>query len=126
MSKALSVQEQSTRAVQRAERKVIKRTQNLIERGVLDASRIDDDGMPVRPQDQEVVSDARRHRIAMDMRQSKRNAPLYIDVGLRRLENAEKLDAAEKVGAMVQLNVGTVNIVQAPQYDVIDVTPGRK
>lgn len=122
-TKELSTAVASERAVRRVERKVVKKTMHMIERGVLDAAAIDNDGLPVGEAGQEVVKDPRRLRVARDLRESKRNAPLYIDVAMRRLEQAEKLDALQDHGAMVQLNVGTVNIVQAPpQYQTIDVT----
>jgi len=111
----------SAKAVRRVERKVIKKTMNLIERGVLDASKINDDGTDNSGANP-FEGDERRRRIAMDMRVPKRNQPTYIDVGLRRLESAEKADAAEHQAAPVALNIGVVNVVQAPVYESIDVT----
>lgn len=128
MTKALSPTTQAAiKAIAKVERKVIRKAMRVVEQGALDARTIDDDGLPVevlKPGDKPLSG--KRLRVALDMRKPKRESPVYIDVLTRRLESAEKADAMSNQGSPVQLNVGTVNIVQAPQYDVIDVTPGRK
>ena len=63
-------------------------------------------------------------RVALDMRKSRRNAPTYIDVLLRRLEGHEKAEAIKSQGAPVALNVGTINVVMPPTYQVLELEPG--
>lgn len=117
----------SVKAVQRIERKVIKRALKTIEQGALNATKVDDDGTGVDDEGNPVELSVREKRVAMDMRKSKRNAPVYIDVLTRRLESAEKADAMSNQGERAQLNIGTVNIVQAaPQYEVINVDAKEK
>lgn len=98
------------------ERKVIKRARQAVERGALNAARINDNGLD--DQGSEVILSEREKRIAMDMRKSKRNAPVYIEVLLRRTENAEKLSALRDQGPKVALNVGQVVLVQPVAYPV--------
>ena len=102
------------KAIQQIERQVIRKARRVVEQGALDATAIDDEGPAPEGWDE------RRTRVARDMRQSKRNAPVYIDVLSRIVENHDKIEAA-RAGGPVQLNVGVVNVVQAPNYPVIDV-----
>ena len=127
--KALSkVDEQGVQAIVRKERKVIRKARKVVERGALDATAIDDDGNPVAPGVLEGW-DARRMRVAQDMRKAKRQAPVYIDVLTKTLESHDKLEAERNKAAPVQLNIGTINLVKAedrPQYQVIDIEPVKE
>lgn len=121
MSKSLSVLDRGVQAVLRVERKAIKRGLKIIEQGAVDATGIDDAGIPVSP-DVEPLK-GRRLRVALDMRSSRRDSPVYIDVLTRRVESAEKADAMSNQGAPRPLNIGVVNIVvPQQQYETIDVT----
>lgn len=113
-------------ALRHVERTAIRRAMRVVEQGAFDATSIDDDGVPVGLHGEKVAGNPRRRRIALDMRQSKRNAPMYIDVLTRRLESAEKADALAAQGAPVHLNIGVVNVVVAPSYQTIDVTAEAK
>lgn len=63
-------------------------------------------------------------KAAIDARQAKKNAPMYLDLAQRNLEIEAKL-AALKAPPQT-LNIGAINIVRPPEYDVIDVTPERE
>lgn len=104
------------------ERRVIKRAMRVVEKGALNATLINDDGLD--DQGSEVILNEREKRIARDLRKSKRHAPVYLEVLLRRLEAAEKIDAARDQGPKVALNVGSVVVVQSPAYPVHQL--GRK
>lgn len=125
MSKALSTTENAMRAIRQVERTAIRRAKRVIERGAYDATKIDDDGLPVGEAGEEVVRNPERKRVAMDMRKPKREAPVYVEVMTRRLESAEKLDAASDQGQPVSLNIGVMVVQQGPQYSTLDVTPKR-
>jgi hypothetical protein len=114
-AKALSPMDQAgADLVRRKARSVIRQARKIVEQGAIDATDVNDDGeLPVE-------WDARRRRVALDMRESKRNAPVYIDVLTRRLESHEKLEAA-KAGGNVSLNVAVINVVRPPAYEEIDV-----
>lgn len=121
MSKALSVRERGMQTMLRVERLAIRRGLKVIERGAFDATTIDDEGNPVAPDVEPLTG--KRKRVALDMRQSRRNSPVYIDVLTRRIESAEKADAIANQGAPRPLNIGVVNIVvPQQQYETIDVT----
>lgn len=64
-------------------------------------------------------------QIASDALKPKKDAPFYLDLAQRTVEVQARLDAA-KAAPTASLNVGQVNIVAPPQYDVIDVTPAEK
>lgn len=108
------------RAVQLTERRVIRKALRVIEQGALNATRVNDDGLD--DQDSEVILNEREKRIAMDMRRSKRHAPVYLEVMLRRIESAEKADALRAQSAKPALNIGVIVQVQGPEYPVLDVT----
>lgn len=85
---------------------------------VQDAAYVDDDGnYPKEWEDQPYFH--QRLRIAMDARKSKRNVPAYIEHLGRIVEFDERRSANQK--QPLQLNVGAINIVQAPKYQEIDV-----
>lgn len=113
------------RAIARKERKVIRKARLVVERGAIDASSIDDEGNPVERGAIEGW-DARRMRVAQDMRKSKRNAPIYIDVLTRTLDTHDKAEAERGKGAPISLNIGAINICKLPDYPVIDVDVVRK
>jgi hypothetical protein len=120
-TKALSSLERGVQAVLRVERKAIRKGLKVIEQGALDATTIDNDGIPVSPDAEPLAG--KRLRVALDMRKSRRDSPVYIDVLTRRIEGAEKADALANVGAPRALNIGVVNIVVPQrQYETIDVT----
>jgi hypothetical protein len=121
VSKALSSLERGVQAVLRVERKAIRKGLKVIEQGALDATSIDDAGNPVAPDVEPLTG--KRLRVAKDMRLSRRDSPVYIDVLTRRIEGAEKADALAGNGAPRPLNIGVVNIVVPQQrYETIDVT----
>ena len=124
MSKALSSLDRGVQAVLRVERKAIRKGLKIVEQGAIDATTIDNDGNPVDPAtpEQERLK-GKRLRVAQDMRKSRRDSPVYIDVLTRRIESAEKADAMANQGSPRPLNIGSVTIVvAAPQYETIDVT----
>lgn len=105
------------------ERRVIRRAMRVVERGALNATLINDDGLD--DQGSEVLLNERDKRVARDLRKSKRLAPVYLEVLLRRLESAEKIDAMRDQGPKVALNVGKLLVVQAVAYPVQQL-PERK
>lgn len=124
--KALSrPDELGLRAIVRKERKIIRRARLVVERGAIDASSIDDDGNPVAS-GSVAGWDARRMRVAQDMRKSKRNAPIYIDVLARTLETHDKAEAEAGKGAPINLNFNAIIIPRLPEYPVIDIDPVTK
>lgn len=110
-------------AVKFVERKVIRRALRVVEKGALDATLINDNGLD--DQGSEVILTERAKRVAMDMRKSKRHAPVYIEVLLRRIEGAEKADALRDQGPRPPLNVGVFVQVQAPEYPTLALDPRR-
>jgi hypothetical protein len=124
VSKALTRREAGIAAIRQVDRKAIRKAVNLVERGMLDASRINDDGRDDQGEDPfKGLPDAeRRRRIAKDLRLSKRYSPVYIDVALKRIEGAERIDSITDQAAPVSLNIGTVNVVVPRQYETVDVT----
>lgn len=123
-SRALTQFDRGVQAVLRVERKAIRRGLKIIEQGAIDATTIDNDGNPVDPNMPETERlRGKRLRVAQDMRKSRRDSPVYIDVLSRRIESAEKADALANVGSPRPLNIGVVNIVvPQQQYETIDVT----
>lgn len=111
------------RAGRAAERGVIRRAMRVVEKGALNATLINDDGLD--DQGSEVILNERDKRVARDLRKSKRMAPVYLEVLLRRLESAEKIDAMRDQGPKVALNIGKVVMVQAVAYPVQQL-PERK
>lgn len=107
-------------AVRFTERVVIRRMLRVIEKGALDATLVNDDGLD--DQGSEVLLNERAKRIARDMRKARRNAPAYIDVALRRLESAEKADALRASNTRAPLNIGVFVQVAPPSYPSIDVS----
>lgn len=108
----------ATKEVTRVERKVLRKARRLVEEGAVNATRINDNGLD--DQGSEVILDEERKRIALDMRKSKRHAPVYIDVLLRRVESAEKAQALQGAGRG-PLNVGVFVHVAPPQYPAIEI-----
>ncbi len=115
-AKALSPMDQrGADVVRRKARGIIRQARRIVEQGAIDATHVNDDGQ--FPEEW----DARRRRVALDMRESKRNAPVYIDVLTRRLESHEKLEASKNTGNL-NLNVAVVNVVTTPpQYEEIEI-----
>lgn len=105
------------RAGRAIERKVIRRAMKVVERGALNATLINDDGLD--DQGSEVILNEREKRIARDLRKSKRHAPVYLEVLLRRLEAAEKIDAMRDQGPKLALNVGKIVVVQSAAYPTL-------
>lgn len=105
------------------ERKVIRRAMRVVERGALNATLINDDGLD--DQGSEVILNERDKRIARDLRKSKRHAPVYLEVLLRRLESAEKIDAMRDQGPKQALNIGKVVVVQQAAYPVQRIDAGK-
>jgi len=124
MSKALTRREAGIAAIRQVDRKAIRKAVNLVERGMLDATLINDEGVNDAGEDPfKGLPDAeRRRRIAKDLRKSKRYSPVYVDVALKRIEGAERLDSITEQAAPVSLNIGTVNVVVPRQYETVDVT----
>ena len=102
-------------SLERVRRREMRKLRKVVEGGIDLASSIDNDGAPVAP-------NAREKHIALDWRQPKRLAPFYLEAALRRLEAHERLEASQKEAAPVMLNIGTINIVRAQEYPVIDIT----
>lgn len=100
-------------AVRHAERRVIRKFRRLAEQGALDATLINDNGL--NDDGSEVILSERRKRVAMDMRKSKRHAPVYIDFMKARVEAAEEADAMRE-GPKLNLNVGVFVEVRAVEY----------
>lgn len=122
--KALNrIDQAGVRAGRAAERQVIRRAMRVVEKGALNATLINDDGLD--DQGSEVILNERDKRVARDLRKSKRMAPVYLEVLLRRLESAEKVDAMRDQGPKLALNVGKVVVVQAVPYPVQQL-PERK
>lgn len=120
MSKALTTTEAAIKAVQRAENKALRRARKVIERGLIDATGLNEDGAPV---DEDAAQmRGRRLQVAKDLRQPVRNMPSYLKLAAERLNMQDKIAAAEKQQTPVNLNIGTVVHVAPPQYEVIDVT----
>jgi hypothetical protein len=115
------VQQQTLRLT---ERTVIRRAKKLIEQGVLDAASINDDGTD----DNGVqLFEGTRRRVALDLRQTARNKKAYLEFALRRIEGAEKIEAAREQAPKYQLNNCVVINVTPREYPeqevgVIDVT----
>lgn len=109
-------------SIKYAERKIIRRARQIIERGVLDATCIDDDGTDGGV---EVFTDSRRKRVAMDLRKAARDKKAYLEFALRRVEGAEKVDAAREA-PRVELNGCTVINVQAVVYPEMELDQERK
>ena len=110
----------SAEAVKFAEKVIIRRMLRVIEKGAMNATLVNDDGLDDKGQ--EVLATQREKRIAMDMRKSRRNAPTYIDVALRRVESAEKADALRASNIRGPLNIGVIVQVTPPSYPTLDVT----
>lgn len=111
-------EEAGVAAVRFVERKVIRRMRRLVEHGALNATRINDDGLD--DQGSEVLLNEQEKRIAMDLRKSKRHAPVYLDVHLRRVEAAEKADALRDQ-PKTNLNIGVFVEVRAPEYPTLRI-----
>jgi hypothetical protein len=120
MSKALTVTEAAVKAVEKAQSKALRKARRVIERGLVDATGLNEDGQPV--DDDAAQMRGRRLQVARDLRQPVRNMPSYLKLAADRLNMQDKIAAAEKVQAPVSLNIGTVVHVAPPQYEVIDVT----
>jgi hypothetical protein len=119
---ALVQQREANDAVKYTERRVLRKARRLIEDGILHATLIDDFGVPVDAENPPQLT-KQQMRIALDLRDSKRNAKMYIDTAIRVSELALKAEAIKSQGGPVQLNIGTINIVRREeyQYPVIDV-----
>lgn len=110
-------------ALRLTERKVIRRAKLIIEQGCIDAASINDDGAN---DEGEQPFTGRRRRVALDLRQSARNKKTYLEFMLRRVEGAEKIEAARDQGPKYQLNNCVVINVTPREYPeqevgVIDV-----
>lgn len=110
----------ATREVKSIHRRVVRRALRKLEVAAERAMEIDDDGLSV-PEPQ------RADHVAKDLRKSKRESPMYIDVLLRRTEFVEKLEAArETEGKGVQLNIGTVAVqVVVTEYPSMKIDEGK-
>lgn len=109
------------REAKAVERRVIRRARKIIERGIEDATMVTDEG--VDDSGSEVLLDERRKRIAMDLRKSKRNAPIYLDIAARMIESHDKIEAARNHGPRTQLNNYTVINFTPPTYETISLDP---
>lgn len=110
-------------ALRLTERKVIRRAQKIIEQGILDAACINDDGTD---DDGVQLFAGKRKRVAMDLRETARNKKAYLEFALRRIEGAEKIEAAREQAPKYQLNNCVVINVTPREYpeqevSVIDV-----
>ncbi len=123
--KLTKLDKEGIKAMERLERRVVRKARAIVEQGSVDATALTDEGTPVEEGLTKGWS-ARRRNVANDMRKSKRNAPVYIDVATRIVETADKMEAAKSQAAPIQLNIGAINVVTAPQYEVIDVTATSK
>lgn len=119
--------EKGREAIRHVDRRAIKKAVRIVERGIVDATQVEDNGLTAageNPWKNEPDAE-QRQRIAKDCRTSRRNAPVYLELALRRIEGAEKLDSLVDASAPVALNIGVVNIVSPPTYESIDVTPKK-
>jgi hypothetical protein len=87
---------------------------------VIDAACVDDEGNYPKEWEQQPYF-KERLRVALDARKSKRNVPAYIEHLGRLVEGADRMAATQQTA--VQLNIGAVNIVQAPRYEELEVGP---
>lgn len=102
--------------IEAGEREVIQRMTQMLVRAAFDAFKINDDGLD--DDGNEVFDNRKRKRAAMDMRKSKRNAPVNIDFMARMIEVAKKADAL-KAQPKHNLNVGVVVQVKVPEYETV-------
>lgn len=120
---ALTKAESDALVVTRKRDALVRRARRLLTYASVGAAELDDDG----PVPEEWKTDRQwrvKERVARDARKSKRNAPAYLDMLQRIVENAERLEAAAKGGQPIELNVAIAVVQSAPpQYEVIDVTP---
>lgn len=110
-------------AVRHVERKVIRRMRRLIEEGAIDATRINDDGLD--DNGSEVILSSQKKRIALDLRKSKRHAPVYLEVFYKRVEGSEKA-IADRDAPRINLNIGSLVQVQAVTYPVVAIDTKRE
>jgi hypothetical protein len=94
---------------------VIGELQTLVDRGVVDATVVTG-GVPEE-------WDAQRAQVAVDMRMSARNAPVYLEMARKRLEHLEKVQA-ENDRPLVQLNIGQIVVVKPQEYPVLEMGKG--
>lgn len=99
--------------INRRKNKIVNEAQKITE-FALRAPHID----PVNPVPPEGWTDA-EFRVACHALLPKRDAPVYLEIAKSITAAHEKSDAAQP--QVQSLNIGTVNIVQAPVYDAIDV-----
>lgn len=112
-TKALStVDARSERVVLRKERFIVRKLRKRLEQGYQDAMEIGPDGKPLTPEEV-------RMRVANDLRSNQRNAPVYLEHVRKNLEAYDNRQAEKD--APTQLNIGTVNIVQAAIYPAIEL-----
>lgn len=119
--KALSKKEHDAmgaRFLRNSEREIIRRMRHRIEKGILNASLVNDDGLD--DQGSEVILNEREKRVARDLRKSRRNAPVYLEFQLRRVEGAEKAELLRDQ-PKVSLNIGTLVQVQPVAYPVVQI-----
>lgn len=132
MSKALSPTQIGIKTIEAVERRVIRRVTKTVERAADDHFWLDDDGVPIDHPDNPFLAekvDKRRLNAAQAMLKSKRDSRVGLEIGVRLLEAERKAQALHAGNAPAALNVAVMLVptgVAPPQYEVIDVTPGRK
>lgn len=108
------------KALQRARSKAMRKTQRLLERGIVDAASIDDYGNPVEEGAPELRG--RRRRIALDLREPVRAMKSYLKLAAGLVSDEKKIEAAQAVANPTPINIGTIVHVAPAQYEPIDVT----
>lgn len=112
-----SQDELGRKAFEEGERRIIRDMAKMIERGVMDATRINDDGLD--DAGRQVIEDERRRRVALDLRKNRRDMPSWADLGQKIVAESRRRDALRDQPKH-NLNIGIVQVVvQAPEYPTI-------
>lgn len=121
MTKALSVKVKRTEALEKLKQSIFNKAAESIN-GALRAPELemDAEGKYIKPDDWSW----REFRAAKDALLARKEAPFYLDIAQRNLELEAKLSMMKT--EQQKLNVGTINIVAPPKYDVIDITPVKE
>lgn len=129
MAKELSVRVKRELSLEQAKERIFKKAGVIVagalrapEAEGIDLSKLkyDDAGRPVPPHGWTLIE----LKAALHALNAKKNAPVYIEIAQRNLELEAKIAALR--APPQALNIGSINIVQPPKYDVIDVTPVTK
>lgn len=99
--------------IRKTERRIVSRAERTVA-AALRASEIED-GACAPPEGMT----EREFRVARDARLPKSKAPMYLEIAEKVLQTNAKLEAARRERAPQQvLNIGAINIVKPPEYEV--------